>query len=135
MKKEVPIVVKIISILYYIAAGFGVLFAIFLLAGSAFLGSLFPFLTTISAWGYILVVFCTIVVFAFSVLSFFTARGLRNGKKWARVLAIVFAGLGILGALNSIFSGFSFRSIVMLAIDAAIGGYLLFAKEAKKTFA
>jgi len=134
MGKEVPIGVKIISILYYIAAGSGILFAIFLFAGSAFLSTLFPFLTTISAWGYILVVFCAIMVLGFSVLSFFIARGLWNAKNWARILVIVFSGLGILGVLSSLFSNFSFSLIVQLAVHGAIGGYLLFAKEVKKLF-
>jgi hypothetical protein len=134
MGKEVPVLVKAISILYYISAGFGVLFAIFLFAGSAFLGTLFPFLTTISAMGYILVILCAIMVLAFSVLSFFVGRGLSKAKNWARILAIVFAGLGILGVLGSLFSGFSFSSIVQLAVHGAIGGYLLFNKEVIKTF-
>jgi hypothetical protein len=46
----------------------------------------------------------------------------------------VFAGLGVLGALRVIFSGFAFGSLVQLAVHGAIGAYLLFAKEAKETF-
>jgi len=134
MGKEVPILVKVISILYYISAGLGVLFAIFLFVGFGFLSTLMPFLTTISAVGYILVIFCAIMVLAFSILSFFIARGLSKAKNWARMLAIVFACLGILGVLSSLFSGFSFALIVQLAVHGAMGGYLLFNKEVIKAF-
>lgn len=134
MRKEIPIGVKIISILYYISAGFGVLFAIFLFAGFGFLSTLMPFLTTISAIGYILVIFCAIMALAFSVLSFFVARGLSKAKNWARMTAIVFAGLGVLGGLSSFASGFNFSMVIELVIQAAIGGYLLFNKEAKAYF-
>lgn len=134
MGKDIPIGVKIISILYYISAGFGILFAIFLFIGSAFLGSLLPSLTAISALGYGLVIFCAILVLAFSVFSFFVARGLWNIKKWARIAVIVFAGLAIAGTLTSFASGFSFGLVVQLAISGAMGGYLLFSKEVKKVF-
>ncbi len=134
MGKEIPIGVKIISVLYYICTGLGILFTIFLFAGIAFLGSLFPFLTAISAWGYGLVILSAILVLACSVLSFFVARGLWKLKNWARIVAIVFAGLGILGVLGSLFSGFNFSLIVQLLVHGAIGGYLLFAKEAQKAF-
>ncbi len=134
MGKEVPTGVKIISILYYISAVLGVLLTIFLFAGIAFLSTLFPFLTAISAWGYGLVIFSAILALGFSALSFFIARGLWKLKNWARMLAIVFAGLGVLGGLYSLFSGFSFSMVIELAVQAAIGGYLLFAKEAKRAF-
>ena len=135
MGKEVPTGVKIVSILYYISMSLGILFAIFLFAGFAFLSTLMPFLTTISAIGYILVIFCAIMVLAFSVFSFLIARGLWKLKNWARMVAIVFAGLGVLGALGSFASGFSFGIVIELLIQAAIGGYLLFSKEAKRAFA
>ena len=133
--KKVPTIVKIISVLYYISAGFGILFAIFLFIGTAFLGTLFPFLTAISAWGYGLVIFAAILVLVFTVLSFLVARGLWKLKNWARIVAIVFAGLGILGVLGSFATGFDISSLIQLAIHGAIGGYLLFSKEAKKAFA
>lgn len=134
MAKEIPVGVKIISILYYISAGFGVLFAIFLFAGFAFLSTLMPFLTAISAWGYMLVIFCAIIVLAFSVLSFFIARGLGNAKNWARMIVIVFSAMGVLGLLTSLFTNFSFGLFVSLAVQGAIGGYLIFSKEVKKAF-
>jgi hypothetical protein len=135
MGKEVPVLVKVISILYYISAVFGLLFAIFLFVGSAFLSTLMPFLTTISALGYMLVIFCAIMVLVISVLSFFTARGLSKAKNWARMLAVVFAGLGVLGGLSSLFSGFSFAVIVEIAVYGAMGWYLLSNKEVKEAFA
>lgn len=135
MGKEIPIGVKIISVLYYIATGLGILLTIFLFVGTAFLGSLFPFLTAISAWGYGLVILCAILALAFTVLSFFIARGLWKLKNWARILAIVFAGLGILGAIGSFASGFNISVVVQILAHGAIGGYLLLSKEAKKAFA
>jgi hypothetical protein len=134
MGKEVPILVKVISILYYISAGFAILFAIFLFAGSTILGSLMPFLTAISAWGYIMVIFVGIMLLATSVLMFFIGKGLSKAKNWARVLVIVFACLGILSVLRSLFTNFSFSLIVQLAVHGAMGGYLLFNKEVKKIF-
>jgi amino acid transporter len=134
MGKEVPMLIKVISILYYISAGLAVLFAIFLFAGSAFLSTLMPFLNVISAWGYMLVILVGIMVLGFSVLGFFVGKGLSKAKNWARILAIAFACFGILGVLSSLFNGFNFSLIVQLAVHGAIGGYLLFSDEAKKTF-
>jgi hypothetical protein len=139
MGKEVPTIVKIISILNYIGAGFAGLVAVMLFVGSGFLGTLLasipalatiPYLSLIGTLGSALFIFAGIMLLGMAVLSFFMARGLWRGKNWARIVQIVFCCFGILTGLISL----SLASIVPLAVNGAIAGYLIFNKEVKKVF-
>lgn len=135
MKKEIPVGVKIISIVYYIAAAAAVLGSILLFVGSAFISSLFaniPLLNILGAVGVGLFIFLGIVCLIFGVFDFFIARGLWNAKNWARILVIIFSCIGVLIGIGSITSGFA--SIVQLAISGLIGGYLIFSKEVREAF-
>jgi hypothetical protein len=130
--KQAPVGVKIISVLYYICTGFSVLAALLFFVGSSFIDMIFP---TLAAFGSVLLIALGILCLAGAVLTFFIARGLWKVKKWARIIVIVFACLGILSVLSSFVSSFSFSLIIQLAIHGAVGGYLLFAKEVKEAFA
>lgn len=135
MTKEIPVGVKVISILYYVTAALAVLGAILLFVGSAFISSLFqniPILSIIGAVGSGLFIFIGIVALIYGALDFFIGRGLWNTKSWARILVIIFSCIGVLMGLVSIASGFF--AIVQLAISGVIGGYLIFSKEVKKAF-
>jgi len=127
MAKGVPTGVKIISVLYYIGAVFSLIAGIVAFAGGAFFTTVLPkFIAGIAA-------IAGIVFIILAVLGFFIARGLWKGQNWARILAIVFAILGVISALIAIISG-GYQGIVSLVINAIIGYYLWFNKGVKAAF-
>ena len=131
--KHVPTGVKVISVLYYIGAVLGVLAGIFLILGAGMLGSLVEQIPLAGLFGGLFVVF-GIVMIGFGVLGFFVGRGLWNGDAWARIVAIIFAGISVLFALISLIAG-DFSSIFSLVVNGLIGYYLWFSNEVKAAFA
>ncbi|MBW3001204.1 hypothetical protein KY341_04980 [Candidatus Woesearchaeota archaeon] len=149
-KKDMPVGVKIISILYFIAAAFLVLYIIFIIVILALLGTqtefLPPELTTEASQTVIIVVAIIMLLFfaGMAVLDFFIGLGLWRGKKWARIVALIFSGLGIFGALITVplmiagmlidpISVISF--VLSLGVNLFIFIYLLASQEVKKAFA
>ncbi len=118
--KEVPIGVKIISIIYYLGTVVGVILGLF-------------FIIPVGVF------FEGIILFGLGILSFFVARGLLKLRPWARVLAIILSCLGILMAVFSIaylggILGNIFTIIFSLLFELLTGGYLLFNNNVKKAF-
>lgn len=130
MGKEVPVGVKIISVLGYIGAVLVLLLGIGMIAGAGFIAS---FLEGLAILGAGLFVGLGIVLIALAVLGFFMARGLWKGQNWARILTIIFSGIGFLQALIALIQG-NFGSIVTLVIDGIIAYYLWFNADVKKAF-
>ena len=133
--KNMPQGVKIISILYYVAAAIYLLMGILLIAGGGVLSSLnlegsMPWL---AALGGGLLVLGGVIAIAFGVLDFFIAKNLNKGKEWARIIVIVFSVIGFVSALMSLIGG-SAGSIISLALNGWIGWYLWLNKETKKYF-
>ncbi len=134
--KSVPTGAKVISVLYYISAGLYALFGVFLLLGAGVIGAilnqLIPLLGMLGM-GFLAVI--GIFLIGLGVLSFFIGRGLWKAQKWARILAIIFAILGILGNVLSLLSGITVSLIVMSAVNLFIAGYLLFSSSVREAFA
>ncbi len=130
MKKERPLGVTILAILGYIGTVLLAIGGILMFTGAGFLTTSFGTLGVFSSN-----VFIGMGVFflAFAVLQFFIAKGLWDGKNWARIITIVFAAIGVLSALMSLISG-SFSSIISLAIDGVIIWYLATVGEVKRFF-
>lgn len=137
MSKNVPTGIKILSILYYIGTVFCALFGLLFIFGGSIAGSIVSkFSTDLGVFGAILggvLVVAGILFIAFSVLSFFIARGLWKIQNWARIVAGIFAIIGALGSISSIIQG-QFGSIVTLAIEGFIVYYLFINKEVKAAF-
>jgi drug/metabolite transporter (DMT)-like permease len=131
VSKQVPVIVKIISILYYIGAVTSVIVGILLIVGGGMLGN---YLENYGALFGGLAIVGGILMVVFGVVGFFIGRGLWKAKQWARIVVIILSALGVISAIVSLAQGAT-SSIVSLLISGAIGGYLWFAKEAKKTFA
>jgi hypothetical protein len=131
--KQIPTGVKIISVLYYIGAVASILFGILMIVGAGTLGALIESIPFAALFGGLFVVF-GIVLIGLAVLSFFIGRGLWKGQKWARIIAIIFAILGVIGAIFSLVGG-QWSAIVSLIIQGLIGYYLLFVKSVKQAFA
>jgi len=127
--KNVPTLVKVIAILHYIGAALLLSFGIFIIVSLSFLVSLFPILAMFSAFA---IVF-GIGFIGISILFFFIGRGLWKGKNWARIVAIVLYGLGIISSIYFLVYG-NFSSIINLVIVTLIFGYLLFSKKVKEAF-
>lgn len=126
----VPTGVKVIAVLYYIVAGLSVLGAIAFFFGAGFLADLIPIL---ALFGGILIV-VGIVILLFAVLDFFIGRGLWKAQKWARIVAIIFSILGIIGAIISLIQK-DFTNIVTLIVHGLIAYYLIFNASVKQAFA
>jgi len=134
MAGNVPVGVKVIAVLYYISAVLSVIMGILLMVGSA---ALTPYIDSLGGLAGILggaLIVLGIIIIAFGVLAFFIGRGLWKAKKWARIVAIIIAALGVLSGIISLIQG-DFGSILGLVINAIIGGYLLFSKGVKAAFA
>lgn len=132
-KQQVPTGVKVISVLYYIGMALELILGILFLVGAGIVGSVVEEIPVISLLGSGFLVLIGIILIGISVLSFFVARGLWNGNNWARIVTIIFSGLGALSAISSLVQGRA-SSIIGLAIHFIIIGYLLFSSDVKKAF-
>ncbi len=133
--QQVPVGVKIISVLYYIGAVLGVIFGILFLVGAGAIGSIADQIPLFGALGAALFVVGGIILIGLGVLGFFIGRGLWKARSWARIVAIIFAALGILLAVVSMVQGEILSNIFGLVINLVIGGYLLFSNSVKEAFA
>ena len=134
MAGNVPVGVKIISVLYYIGAVVLILLGILLIVGAGFIGTILQSIPLLGALGAGLFIVIAIILIVFAVLSFFLGRGLWKAQKWARIVVIVFSVLGVLFALLAIVQGQILNNLLSLIINAVIGGYLLFSKDVKAAF-
>jgi len=129
----VPLGVKVISVLYYLAAVFFVVSGLAFFVGAGMVETLaieYPFIAML---GSSLFVLGGILFIALAVLTFFVGRGLWKVKPWARMTAIVIAILMIIMAIVEIFQG-QVDALLSFAIQLIIAGYLLFNKEVKRIF-
>ena len=130
MDGQVPTGVKIISVLYYIGAVFELLLGIALFFGAGALKAKIPFLAFLGPF----LIIGGIVLVGLAVLSFFVGRGLWKGQKWSRIVAIIFAALGVLLAIVGMIQGNIASNIISLGVSAAMGGYLMFSGDVKTAF-
>ena len=133
--KNIPVGVKIISVLYYIGAVLGVIFGILFLVGAGFMGSIASQIPLIGILGAGLFVFGGIILIILGVLGFFIGRGLWKGKNWIRIVAIIFSCLGIIMAIFLIAGGSIFNGIFNLLVQGLVSGYLMFDSSVKEAFA
>ena len=132
-QKEIPILIKILAVLYYIGAGFAVLGGVSLMFLSGSITLLIPALAGLSAFGIII----GIVVLGFAALYFFVGRGLWKAQNWARIAAIILSFLGVIGVIVSLLLGYvesAVNSSFGAVINAAIGFYMIFNKQVKQAF-
>jgi len=125
-------VVKVISILGYIGAGFGILMSLLLLFGGSFILGMLPLEELPQLFGALagaLIIVISILSLIFSIFWIFVSRALWNHRNWARIVVIVFAALGLISSLFSMPSG-----ILSLLIDGAIVYFLGFDEKVKGLF-
>ena len=119
--------ITVLAILGYIGAGLTLLFGLAIMFGSGALAGVFAQIPGLALLSSSLMIVASIVMLAFAVLDYFIARGLWNGKNWARILVIIFAALGILGSIWPF-------NIVTIIIDGLVILYLGFYKPAVDYF-
>ena len=132
--QSVPTGVKVIAVLYYISAVLGIIFGLLFLVGAGMMGSIINQIPLLGALGAGLFVVGGIMMIGLGVLGFFVGRGLWKARPWARIVAIIFAGLGILMAVISMIQGNIVTNVFNLVLHLVIGGYLMFNTKVKEAF-
>jgi len=132
-KGEIPVGVKILSILGYIGAVLMLILGLGLIFGSAAMATVLAQIPALAAIGAGLFVGVGIVVILLAVLEFFIARGLWKGQNWARIITLVFSALGIISSLLSIMAAPG-SSITNIVIYGVIVWYLGFKDNVKAFF-
>ncbi|RMD66813.1 DUF2127 domain-containing protein [Candidatus Pacearchaeota archaeon] len=137
---EVPTLVKVISVWYYISAVGTLLFSILLLLGGGLIASVSTGAENeaLGALGSFLggsILVAGVLLLAYALITGFSAYGLWAGRNWGRIIAIVLSAIGVL--LNGwlIYAiGFGVIASFSLLVNALIGCYLIFSKSVKEAF-
>lgn len=132
---KVPKGVKACSIIYYVNIGLLLIMPLIVIilsnvAGSSSGASLF------SIGGTIMGVVLLAVAIPIAILFFFIARGLKQGKNWARVTAIVLSALSFLGSFGQLANGSYWIALgaINLILGGFVAGYLIISGNAKDFF-
>ncbi len=139
---ERPVGVTILAVLEFISAGFFILLGLLLLVGGGVLGALggggeaSGYMAAVAAMGAV----AGVVVLILSVIPLAIGIGLWKLRNWARIVAIVFSGLGVLSNLLGVIGGvtagemFSLSSSVIgLGINILVLWYM-FQPHVKQAF-
>ena len=141
IKKDVPGLVKAISVFYYILsisaiiggilfiAGFSSLYFYLFLIVTLFLGIIFSFLVILSS--------VPIAFLITGIFLFFVARGIWKGRNWARISIIIVSALLIIYAMAYVLTaipGITISVSPIHIINLFIIFYLLFSKRVKEAF-
>ena len=131
-KKEIPTIVKVISVLYFIGAFLNVIAGI----GLLFLGNMFGMPLDDFGISMTLAMLTVVGLFviALGVFYIFVGKNLWRGKDWARTAAIIISSVSGLFYLVNMIYAIDFFAAVFLIIDVAILLSLLFNKDVKKAF-
>ncbi|HXE76125.1 MAG TPA: DUF2127 domain-containing protein [Candidatus Xenobia bacterium] len=114
---ERPTGVTILAVLEFISAGALILIGLLLLVGGGVLGAMSgggegsSFMGVLGALGAV----AGIVLIVVSAIPLLVGIGLWKLKNWARVLAIVFSGIGVVSNLFGILGGVSTGEIVSVS--------------------
>ena len=130
--KQVPGLVKAISVLYYIGVGVILLMGLLLLIAAGSIMALFAVFG--GQINNLVMVIIQVVILGLAVFQFFLARGLWRGQNWARMFVIVLSILGVIGGIVAIVLG-NFTAVTAVLLEGALAGYLLFSKKVKEAFA
>ena len=131
---EIPVGVKIIAVLDYIAAVALLLAGIGMFVGAGAFATYFSSIPVIGPMIAGLAVVLGIIFIALAVLEFFMGRGLWKGQNWARIVQIIFAIIGVIIAILGMVQGNITSNIISLVISGVIGSYLLFSNDVKSAF-
>ncbi|HLC62894.1 MAG TPA: DUF2127 domain-containing protein [Candidatus Nanoarchaeia archaeon] len=133
MAKNIPLGVKIISVIYWISAGLLALLGLLMMLFSSSINEVLSLmLIGLPSWAFIVL---GLFLVGLGILSFFIARGLWKGRQWAFTLAILFAVLGIINDIvNLILGKINWQLIIGLVFNVIVFSYLAFNKDVRKAF-
>jgi hypothetical protein len=139
--KDIPVGIKVISILFYVGAvlcffmGFAMIISSKAMAISMVASHPGVGLESIPQGMLVtLIVIIGILALGAGIFSFFIGKGIWKLKRWARITAIVLSIIGLISVIISMVMNFKFTNLISFVIDGFIGGYLLFSREAKAAF-
>ncbi len=127
MKSRVPVLIKILAILYFIIAMIGIATGIVLLAGFENLLENFPGFDLIGDF----LIVGGIGFLVIGLICFIIGLGLLRRKNWARILAIIVSALIL---IFTIFFIGTIGSIISIAVNGLIVLYLIFSRRVKRAF-
>jgi len=129
--KQIPILIKIISILNYVYVAGMIIFGFFLFQIMVY--SVLDKSSEIPILISVLLILLGLVPWFLGVFLIFIGRGLWAGKNWARLSEIVLGTIFIAFFIIDILKG-NYFFLFGLVIFSLIVGYLLFSKEVKQAF-
>jgi hypothetical protein len=142
--RNIPLGVKIISILHYITSLMYFLFGLSSLifpkriaTGIVISNSLDSSLIgTIST---AIIIFSIVLIGGMTVLEFFMARGLQRRKRWTRVIVVIFSIINLIFLISLLFLSQEkilgiIISLIFIIGNGTILGYLLFNRKVKEVF-
>lgn len=148
VKKNVPLGIKVISIVGFIFAALFILTGVFCFIlgiiytinpGSINLKELFPeqFINQLKDNFSANMIMLSIIFAIIAVIIYWICREILNRKNWARIFIIVFCILNIFSDISNLIAkkeALSSYIVITFIINALIIFYLLTAKEVKKFF-
>ncbi len=131
-KKTAETIIKVLSILGYIGAGLLIFIGLFMTLGANMMGNYMgQMMSGFYYGGFIssMIIFMGVVFIGLGILSIFVSKGLWDHKNWARIVALIFAVIGAVGALFSLPVG-----VVSLLINGFLIYFYGFEQEVIKLF-
>ena len=132
MRKSLPLGLRIISIIYYIATVFSLIIAILAFTAPGIIKNVPGFGANIAA-NPLAFVILGIIFIILSGLSFFIAQGIQRIDNKARMALLVLCAINVIGGIISIIEG-SYLSSINLAFNLAIGLYITLNKKVRREF-
>ncbi len=134
-----PIGVKVISVFMFFGAAMLFLLSILMFALTSLLQPLMVNLPLPAGLGSAILIVVGVFFLTMAVVDIVLGVGLWKGRRWARILTLVFSGIGVVGIIFAIIvSRAAVESIVgnffSLIVNGLIFYYLGFSKEAKAAF-
>jgi hypothetical protein len=139
-KNDVPVLVKLISVLYWIGAVFMVLIGLVLFVGIIAGSEVFRAAVekelidageiidpALMSYVILSIIVFSIIMVGAGIFEIFVARGLWKGKSWARIAVIVISIVSILISLVMF-------NLIGIVISLLIGGYIWLSKDVKAAF-
>ena len=136
--KEIPVGIKVISILNFIVGAVQAVLGVLVLALGSFGLSIFysaaPSSTYLESLSYV-VVLVGVGLLLFSALYIGVGIGLWRGKAWARITQMILLILGFIGSVYSLIVGkFIILNLLNLLIVSIIFWYVCCSKEVRSVF-
>ena len=122
---------KIIAVLGWIGSGFAILGGLAMLLGGSIFGSVLGSMGALFG-GVIAIV--GVFVIALGIFGIFLNLGLWRHRNWARIVTIVFAALGIIGALMNFVAGSIGSGVFSLIVDGFLIWFYAFNAGTKELF-